>query len=140
MSGIISAHKLEETKKERKKERKKEKISTPCWRSNNRPKHNQTEKEDEENGYIDREREREKGKGSHDVLGRPENAISMELLAWIEPKPIPLFPSTACAPISVHVRLKPPWLPFYVPQELKVQFIVRLLEHVSIRCLQQQEQ
>lgn len=44
----------------------------------------------------------------------------MKLLGGIEPEVVPFFPSPACAAITVYVRLKPPWFPPNVPQELKI--------------------
>lgn len=63
----------------------------------------------------------------------------MKFPGRVEPHQIPLFPSSARASIAVHVCLHPPWLPLYVSKEFKIQLVVCLLKHVSIRSLQQKE-
>lgn len=56
----------------------------------------------------------------HDVVGSPKNTILVHLLAWIEPQPIPLFPSSGQTAIAIHIGLEPPWFPFYVPQKFDI--------------------
>lgn len=56
----------------------------------------------------------------------------MELLGGIEPESVPLLPPPAGATIAVNIRLHPPLLPPHITKELKVQFIMVLLEYVPI--------
>lgn len=76
-----------------------------------------------------------KTKSLHDGVGRPENAVTVELFGGVEPESVPLFSPAACASVSVQIGLEPPRLPFHVSQELEVQLIVAFLEYVSVRCL-----
>lgn len=60
----------------------------------------------------------------------------MEILSWVEPEIISLFPSDSCATISIDIGLNSPLPPSYVSQELKVQFIMGLRIYIPIRHLQ----
>lgn len=65
----------------------------------------------------------------------PQDGVLMKILSRIKPESISFFPSDCCTPIAIDIGLNPPFPPSYIPQEFKVQFIMRLLEDVSIRHL-----
>lgn len=72
----------------------------------------------------------------YDSLMAPQDGILMKILCGIKPKSVSLFPSNRCASVPIDVGLNSPFPPSYVPQELKVQFVMSLLKHISIRHIE----
>lgn len=62
----------------------------------------------------------------------PKDRVLVEIFRGIKPEPISLFSSNCCAPIAIDVGLNSPLFSSYVPQELKVQFIVHLLKYIPV--------
>jgi len=56
----------------------------------------------------------------------------MKIIRGIKPEAVSLFSAYAGAAIAINVCLYPPIFPSYVTQELKVNFIMVLLEYVTI--------
>ena len=75
----------------------------------------------------------------HDMRIGPENAILMEIIRGIEPEAVSLFSAGTSAAIAINVCLDPPIFASYVTQELEVNFIMVLLEYVTIRHLLRKE-
>lgn len=71
----------------------------------------------------------------HDGCISPNNGVTVSLSRRIKRKPIPFLSSPACAPIPIHVSLKPPFPSPKVSQKLEVQLIVILLKYIPIRHL-----
>ena len=67
-----------------------------------------------------------------DLRISPENAVLMKIIRGIKPEAVSLFSAYAGAAIAINVCLYPPIFPSYVTQELKVNFIMVLLEYVTI--------
>lgn len=59
----------------------------------------------------------------------------MEVIGRIEPEAISLFPADAGASIAIDISLNPPIFSPNVTQELEINLIVVLLEHIAIRHL-----
>lgn len=59
----------------------------------------------------------------------------MEILRGIKPQAISLLPAPAGASIAINISLNPPVFAPNVPQELKVNLIMVLLEHLGVRHL-----
>jgi hypothetical protein len=56
----------------------------------------------------------------------------MEIIRGIEPEAVSLFSAGTSAAIAINVCLDPPIFASYVTQELEVNFIMVLLEYVTI--------
>ena len=56
----------------------------------------------------------------------------MKIFRGIKPEAVPLFSAYAGAAIAINVCLYPPIFASYVTQELEVNFIMVLLEYVTI--------
>ncbi|MFS8034614.1 hypothetical protein Hanom_Chr17g01583201 [Helianthus anomalus] len=69
---------------------------------------------------------------SHYVILSPKNAILMKIIRRIKPKAISFFSSNICASIAINIGLYFPFFSFDITQELKVDFIMIFLIHVSI--------
>lgn len=68
----------------------------------------------------------------HDLRISPENAVLMEIVRGIEPETVSLFSAYASASIAINIGLNPPVFASDVTQELKIDFIVVLLKHITI--------
>ena len=73
--------------------------------------------------------------GVHDVVGGPQNGVAVSLGGGIEREKEALLAASAGAAVAVDVGLNPPVLASDVAQELEVQLVVCLLEHISIGSL-----
>lgn len=71
----------------------------------------------------------------HNLILSPWDTVSMEILRGIEPETISFFSSYVCASISINICLNSPVFSSDVSQELKVYFVMVLLEYVPIRHL-----
>lgn len=74
----------------------------------------------------------EEGLCSHDLGSSPENAVPMEIIRRIKPEAISFFSAYAGAAIAINICLYPPIFASYVAQELEVNLIMVVLEHVTI--------
>ena len=76
--------------------------------------------------YVDRDRD------SHDLRVCPDNSVLMEIICRVKPQTISFLSANVGATIAINIGLNPPVFASNVPQKLKVDFIMVILEHVTI--------
>ena len=71
----------------------------------------------------------------HDLRISPENAVLMVIFCGVEPEIVSLFSANVGTSIAINIGLNPPIFASDVTQKLKIDFIMVLLKHITIRHL-----